>query len=72
MENSISRLEDDGTVDIKATADKVRSQRAGSIMVRGQYVFCYLALIKYAELQHKLNPVDLSDFGEPTKNRFNV
>ncbi|GAB1610995.1 tyrosine-protein phosphatase non-receptor type 9-like isoform X1 [Argonauta hians] len=45
---NIQRLEDVGTVNIHQTVRKIRSQRAFSIQVPDQYVFCHLALLEYA------------------------
>lgn len=53
----ISRLEDVGTADIRGTVEKIRSQRAYSIQMPDQYVFCHLALIEYA-LARKLLSLD--------------
>ncbi|CAI9734115.1 tyrosine-protein phosphatase non-receptor type 9 isoform X2 [Octopus vulgaris] len=54
---NIHRLEDIGTVNTYQTVRKIRSQRAFSIQVPDQYVFCHLALIEYAvntgQLQNK-------------------
>lgn len=58
----ISRLKDVGTVDIRGTVEKIRSQRAYSIQMPDQYVFCHLALIEYALLQGMITEVDLSGF----------
>ncbi|XP_072759821.1 tyrosine-protein phosphatase non-receptor type 9 [Anoplolepis gracilipes] len=44
----ISRLEDTGTVDIRGTVEKIRSQRAYSIQMPDQYFFCHVALVEYA------------------------
>ncbi|XP_058061455.1 tyrosine-protein phosphatase non-receptor type 9 isoform X1 [Anopheles bellator] len=60
----ISRLEDVGTADIKGTVEKIRSQRAYSIQMPDQYVFCHLALIEYALSRSMLQSVDLSEFDE--------
>uniref|UniRef100_U5EPN3 Tyrosine-protein phosphatase non-receptor type 9 n=1 Tax=Corethrella appendiculata TaxID=1370023 RepID=U5EPN3_9DIPT len=61
----ISRLEDVGTVDIKGTVEKIRSQRAYSIQMPDQYVFCHLALIEYALSRSLLKSADLSGFDDP-------
>ncbi|KAG5672620.1 hypothetical protein PVAND_002735 [Polypedilum vanderplanki] len=59
----ISRLEDVGTVDIRGIVEKIRSQRAYSIQMPEQYVFCHLALIEYALAKKLLNPdVNLNGF----------
>ncbi|KAH8236889.1 hypothetical protein KR026_006987, partial [Drosophila bipectinata] len=60
----ISRLEDVGTADIRGTVEKIRSQRAYSIQMPDQYVFCHLALIEYAYSRGMLQSVDLAGFDE--------
>lgn len=56
----ISRLEDIGTVDIRGTVEKIRAQRAYSIQMPDQYVFCHMALIEYALANKLLNPEDIN------------
>lgn len=63
----ISRLEDVGTADIRGTVEKIRSQRAYSIQMPDQYVFCHLALIEYALSRGMLKSADLSGFDEPNE-----
>ncbi|CAH1729580.1 unnamed protein product [Chironomus riparius] len=59
----ISRLQDVGTVDIRGTVEKIRNQRAYSIQMPDQYVFCHLALIEYALANKHLSPdIDLNGF----------
>jgi len=58
----ISRLEDVGTVDIRGTVAKIRSQRAYSIQMPDQYVFCHIALIEYALMKGHLVSADLPEF----------
>ncbi|XP_055603016.1 tyrosine-protein phosphatase non-receptor type 9 isoform X2 [Uranotaenia lowii] len=60
----ISRLEDVGSADIRGTVEKIRSQRAYSIQMPDQYVFCHLALIEYALSRSMLQSADLSGFDE--------
>ncbi|XP_037918409.1 tyrosine-protein phosphatase non-receptor type 9 isoform X3 [Hermetia illucens] len=60
----ISRLEDVGTADIKGTVEKIRAQRAYSIQMPDQYVFCHLALIEYAVSRGMLQSVDLTGFDD--------
>lgn len=60
----ISRLEDVGTADIRGTVEKIRSQRAYSIQMPDQYVFCHLAFIEYALSRGMLQSADLSGFDE--------
>jgi tyrosine-protein phosphatase non-receptor type 9 len=58
----ISRLEDLGTADIRGTVERIRSQRAYSIQMPDQYIFCHLALIEYALMKGHLQSADLSGF----------
>jgi Protein-tyrosine phosphatase len=52
----ISRLDDVGTADIRGTVEKIRAQRAFSIQMPDQYVFCHLALIeRYKHLGLDIN-----------------
>lgn len=60
----ISRLEEVGTIDIRGTVEKIRSQRAFSIQMPDQYIFCHLALIEYAISKGMIEDVDLSGFKE--------
>ncbi|KAL0271475.1 UNVERIFIED_CONTAM: hypothetical protein PYX00_008556 [Menopon gallinae] len=57
----LSRLQDTGTVDVRGTVERIRSQRAYSVQMPHQYIFCHLAVIEYA-LSKKLIPaVDLTE-----------
>ncbi|VEN62916.1 unnamed protein product [Callosobruchus maculatus] len=58
----ISRLEDLGTADIRGTVERIRSQRAYSIQMPDQYIFCHLALIEYALSKGHLQTADLAGF----------
>lgn len=60
----ISRLEDVGTADIRGTVERIRSQRAYSIQMPDQYVFCHLALIEYALMKGFLQSADLTGFDQ--------
>lgn len=53
---NIRRFEDIGTVELYETVRKIRSQRAFSIQVPDQYVFCHIALIEYAVHRGLLEP----------------
>ncbi|KAG9342464.1 hypothetical protein JZ751_016466 [Albula glossodonta] len=57
----LSRLEDIGTVDVKQTVRRMRTQRAFSIQTWDQYYFCYMAVIEYAQRRGLLAPVEWSD-----------
>ncbi|RWS16207.1 tyrosine-protein phosphatase non-receptor type 9-like protein [Dinothrombium tinctorium] len=69
LDISILRLEATGTINIKETVEKIRSQRAHSIQMPDQYVFCYLALLEYAFIRGLLQDVDLSGF-EDSESEF--
>lgn len=58
----ISRLDETGTVDVRGTVERIRSQRAFSIQMPDQYIFCHVALIEYAVSKGLATPVDLSHF----------
>lgn len=59
---SIQRLQATGKIDIQGTVEKIRSQRAYSIQMPDQYVFCCLALLEFAMCNGLLQTVDLSRF----------
>jgi tyrosine-protein phosphatase non-receptor type 9 len=46
---NINRLNDLKTVHIESTVNKIRLQRAQSVQMPDQYVFCYLAILEYAQ-----------------------
>ncbi|MCL4122462.1 UNVERIFIED_CONTAM: hypothetical protein GTU68_033655, partial [Idotea baltica] len=58
----IQRLEDVGLIDVRSTVEHIRNQRAFSIQMPDQYVFCHLALLEYALSCGKLQEVDLTGF----------
>lgn len=58
----IGRLEATGRVDVHATVERIRAQRAFSIQMPDQYVFCHLALLEFALLHGLLKDVDLEGF----------
>uniref|UniRef100_A0A8C9VAC1 Tyrosine-protein phosphatase non-receptor type 9 n=1 Tax=Scleropages formosus TaxID=113540 RepID=A0A8C9VAC1_SCLFO len=57
----LSRLDDIGTVDVRQTVRRMRSQRAFSIQTWDQYYFCYRAVLEYAQRRGLLPPVEWSD-----------
>ncbi|GFO14717.1 tyrosine-protein phosphatase non-receptor type 9 [Plakobranchus ocellatus] len=62
----LRRLEDVGTVDIKETVRKIRSQRAFSIQMPDQYVFCHQAVLEHAMKQgliSSMEQISLEDSG---------
>ncbi|GFS28933.1 tyrosine-protein phosphatase non-receptor type 9 [Trichonephila inaurata madagascariensis] len=60
----INKLEATGLIDIVKTVEKIRAQRAYSIQMPDQYVFCHLALLEYALSRGLLEDVDLSGFND--------
>ena len=48
---NLHRLDDIGTVELLQTVRHIRSQRAFSIQMPDQYVFCHFAVIDYAVKQ---------------------
>ncbi|XP_032780937.2 tyrosine-protein phosphatase non-receptor type 9 isoform X2 [Daphnia magna] len=44
----LRRLEDVGTIDVLGTVEKIRSQRAHSIQMPDQYLFCHTAILECA------------------------
>lgn len=58
----ISRLEETLTVDVRGTVERIRSQRAFSIQMPDQYIFCHLALIEHALSKGLIPAADLAGF----------
>lgn len=58
------RLEDTDKIDIRRTVEKIRTQRAHSIQMPDQYVFCYLALLEFALKGGLLQDVNLPHFDD--------
>lgn len=59
LDISILRLEDVGTVDLRATVLKLRKFRTLMVGMPSQYAFCHRALIEYA-LDRKLLSFDIN------------
>lgn len=65
----ISRLEDVGLINVRDTVEKIRSQRAYSIQMPDQYIFCHLAVIEYAARKGLIEELpDLSAFDLPQED----
>ena len=62
MDICTRRLSDISTVEIQKTVKRIRSQRAFSIQMPDQYVFCHLALIEHAQREGIVGEIDLDDF----------
>lgn len=52
---NLHRLDHIHTINIRETVRRIRSQRAFSIQMPDQYVFCHLAIIDYA-IKHEMLP----------------
>lgn len=48
LDTCTSRLASEGVADVRGAVEHIRSQRAHSIQMPDQYVFCHLALLEYA------------------------
>lgn len=56
------RLAETKTVNVQETVRRLRSQRAHSIQMPDQYLFCHLAVIEYAVSSDLVPAVDLSSY----------
>ncbi|XP_041980449.1 tyrosine-protein phosphatase non-receptor type 9-like [Aricia agestis] len=64
LDTCTSRLAAEGVADVRGTVERVRAQRAHSIQMPDQYVFCHLALIEYAVMHGYLESADLAGFDD--------
>ena len=62
MDICTKRLADIATADVQKTVRRIRTQRAFSIQMPDQYIFCHLALIEYAQREALLHMIDLDGF----------
>ncbi|XP_045538702.1 tyrosine-protein phosphatase non-receptor type 9-like [Papilio machaon] len=63
-----SRLSAEGVADVRGTVERVRAQRAHSIQMPDQYVFCHLALLEYAVMHGYLESADLNGFDDDNED----
>jgi tyrosine-protein phosphatase non-receptor type 9 len=68
MDISTKRIADIGTVEVQKTVRRIRTQRAFSIQMPDQYVFCHLALIEHAQREGLLGTVDLEGFDDSSSD----
>ena len=61
MDICIRRHQDQGTIDVQGTVERIRSQRAYSIQVPEQYLFCHAAMIEYARTKKLLSDEQCED-----------
>ncbi|XP_046966486.1 tyrosine-protein phosphatase non-receptor type 9-like isoform X1 [Vanessa cardui] len=64
LDTCTSRLAAEGVADVRGAVERIRQQRAHSIQMPDQYVFCHLALLEYAVMHGYLESADLSGFDE--------
>ncbi|XP_053612109.1 tyrosine-protein phosphatase non-receptor type 9 isoform X2 [Plodia interpunctella] len=58
------RLSAEGVADVRGTVERIRAQRAHSIQMPDQYVFCHVALLEYAVMQGYLDSAQLAGFDD--------
>lgn len=61
---SLRRLDHIQTVNIRDTVRRIRSQRAFSIQMPDQYVFCHFALIEHGMREGVVGDVDWTGFDD--------
>jgi len=64
LDIAIRKFEATEKVDIKTTVDCIRAQRAFSIQMPDQYVFCHLAFLEYVLNMGYVEEIDLTGFDE--------
>lgn len=64
MDINTRRLMDTGRVDVQKTVRRIRTQRAYSIQMPDQYVFCHMALIEFAQQKGILGEVEFDCFND--------
>jgi len=64
LDIAIRKFEDIGKVDIMKTVECIRAQRAFSIQMPDQYVFCHLAFLEYVLNMGYVEEIDLTGFDE--------
>ncbi|CAH0718229.1 unnamed protein product, partial [Brenthis ino] len=64
LDTCTSRLAAEGVADVRGAVERIRQQRAHSIQMPDQYVFCHLALLEYAVMHGYLESADLTGFDE--------
>ncbi|XP_013144980.1 PREDICTED: tyrosine-protein phosphatase non-receptor type 9-like [Papilio polytes] len=68
LEVCTSRLAAEGVADVRGAVERVRAQRAHSIQMPDQYVFCHLALLEYAVMHGYLESADLNGFDDDNED----
>ena len=64
LDMAIRKFEAEGKVDIRATVELIRSQRAFSIQMPDQYVFCHLAFLEYVLNMEYVEEIDITGFDD--------
>ena len=68
MNINTRRLADTGTVEVQDTVRKIRAQRAFSIQMPDQYVFCHTALVEHAQREGLLTESDMDGLEESSSD----
>ncbi len=68
MNINTRRLADVGTVEVQETVRRIRSQRAFSIQMPDQYVFCHTALIEHAQAEGLLPGSEMDGFEDSSSD----
>ncbi|KAK3096744.1 hypothetical protein FSP39_002853 [Pinctada imbricata] len=61
---SLQRLEHIGNIDVSETVRRIRSQRAFSIQMPDQFVFCHFAIIEHGMREGKIGEIDWEGFDD--------
>merc|ERR1719249_585667 len=64
LDIAIRKFLDERRVDIRSTVEQIRAQRAYSIQMPDQYVFCHLAFLEYALNMEHVEEIDLTGFDD--------
>ncbi|XP_002740569.2 tyrosine-protein phosphatase non-receptor type 9-like [Saccoglossus kowalevskii] len=64
LDISLARLNDIGTIDVKTTVQRMRTQRAFTIQTPDQYEFCHFAVIEYAQRQGIVGEIDFVNYDD--------
>eukprot|EP00095_Tigriopus_kingsejongensis_P005701 snap_masked-scaffold810_size94089-processed-gene-0.1 protein:Tk05701 transcript:snap_masked-scaffold810_size94089-processed-gene-0.1-mRNA-1 annotation:"low quality protein: tyrosine-protein phosphatase non-receptor type 9-like" len=64
LDMAIRKFEDIQKVDIRTTVEQIRAQRAFSIQMPDQYVFCHLAFLEYVLHREYVEEIDLTGFND--------
>lgn len=64
LDIAIRKFEDVQKIDIRSTVEHIRGQRAFSIQMPDQYVFCHLAFLEYVVNREYVDEIDWTGFND--------